>query len=717
MARTVKKNKGEKRRRTSIESVERNAITTRPRSGLRSVVVPLLLIAIAILFVYSNAFNGPFVFDDEVSIEKNQSIRTLWPLSRSLWAPQDTPTAGRPAVNLTFALNYAWGRQEVLGYHLVNVLLHTFNAFLLFGLIHKSLENSPWQDWTSTFPMGFPFLIVLLWAVHPLHTETVNYVTQRTELLMAFFFLSTMLSARIAWDATRYWSRLAWTGVCVACCALGMTSKEVMVVAPVMVVLYDLAVMKQIPSSLMKSRGLFYASLASTWGILAALLTTNPRGESAGFGLSINPFDYLTTQFWAIAQYLRLSIWPVGLCGDYGVFRVLEIGIWIPYLLPISILIIATLWAWFHCRILSFLGLWFFLILSPSTSVVPIMTEPIAERRMYLSLAAVIVVVIVGVSYFAQWSSHWFEMKFSPRVSLPSNRQHTLVAIALLAIAATFAGISHARNGVYQNKIVYWKDVVQKKPKNARGYQNLGNAFLEAKQIELARTNYEQAKLLAPSDADSHYNMGVWQMNYGNSDEAIASFDRALSIKPRKYEAAYNLALLFYRLGRLDESIAGYTNAIRISPNSAAAHLNLGNVFFTAGRLDEALEMYQAAFRLNPQLSESYLNLGAVFARKGEYVLAIEWLEKAAKVSVDKPDVFSNLGYCFAALGRTEEAVAAYSKCVTLQPSDADAWYSLGKVHIVRGERVEARRCFERVMQLDPHAIEARDALQQLDLE
>ncbi len=717
MARAVKKRDREKNRRLTSKSSQRDSMDVNGQMRLASSVVPLLLIVIAILGVYSNALSGPFIFDDEVSVEKNISIRTLWPLSSSLWAAQDTPTAGRPIVNLTFALNYAFGRQDVAGYHLVNVVLHILNAFLLYGLIDRSLKNAPWHKRPNTLPGSIPFIVVLLWAVHPLQKETVNYVTQRTELMMALFFIFSMLSSRLAWDATSYRSRLIWQGACVTSCALGMASKEVMVVVPVIVVLYDMAVMNQTVSSLLKSRGRFYICLASTWLVLAMLLATKPRGRSVGFGLSNGLWEYVTTQCWAITHYLWLVIWPVSLCGDYGVSSVTEVRIWLPRLLLIIAILSVTFWAWFRWRVLSFLGLWFFMILAPSTSVVPIVTEPIAERRMYLSLAAVLLLMVAGISNFSYRWSLWSATRIeSPIGQLPNRRQWKL-AIVFLAIAGGAAIISHARNEVYQSELTYWMDVVQKKPSNARGYQNLGNAFLEARQIELAKANYQRAKELAPSNAESHYNLGVWHMNHGYPDEAIANFDRALLIMPDKFEAAYNRALLLSRLGRLDESITGYKNAIRISPKAAVAHLNLGNNFFSQDRLDEAIEMYEATLRLNPKLSDAYQNLGAVLARKGEYTLAIDWLEKAVKIAPGKPDAYNNLGFCYRSLGQTDLAVSAYSKCVSIQPSDADAWNSLGKVYVDRGERAQARRCFEQVLQLQPDAIEARNALQQLGVE
>jgi len=243
MSRTVRKKVREEHREDGIQPPYRKTGEACGRISMAMMMVRWSLFAVVILGVYSNTLSGPFLFDDELAIEKNSSIRTLWPLSGSLWAEQDTPTAGRPVVNFSFALNYALGQENVAGYHLANIVLHVVNAFLLFWLIVRSLNRSGSLPRKSILPGNLPMLAVLMWAVHPLHTETVNYITQRTELLMAFFFLLSMLSSRLAWDALDSRSRIVWQCICVASCALGM-AREVMVVVPVMVILYDVAIFR-----------------------------------------------------------------------------------------------------------------------------------------------------------------------------------------------------------------------------------------------------------------------------------------------------------------------------------------------------------------------------------------------------------------------------------------------------------------------------------------
>jgi hypothetical protein len=306
-------------------------------------------------------------------------------------------------VNLSFALNYAIGGLNPFGYHLTNVIIHCMNTSILAAWLYRTLVNS---DWCKRWPLSAgscSLAITALWALHPMQTETVSYITQRTELLMAMFLLATLYASRRAWDSPTRIARIAWQIASVVCCACGMASKEVMVVAPVVVWLYDVTMLDQPIAKLAKSRWPFYAGLAATWGILALLLSTNPRGLSVGFGLSITPLDYLTTQFWGITHYLQLAFWPDKLCGDYGPLKVTEFSAWFPPLLLLLGLFGLTTLGWFRARPFAFVGCWFFLILAPTSSFVPIVTEPIAERRMYLPLLSMIVLGTVIVFEIVRW--------------------------------------------------------------------------------------------------------------------------------------------------------------------------------------------------------------------------------------------------------------------------------------------------------------------------
>ncbi|HEX7938043.1 MAG TPA: hypothetical protein VF483_03565, partial [Gemmatimonadaceae bacterium] len=361
--------------------------------------------ALAVALAFSSALRAPFVFDDLAAIRQNVSIHQLLPLSVPLNPPRNTAVGGRPVVNLTFAINQAVnsalgvepaGDNATLGFHLGNVLIHLACGLLLFGVIRRTMPHVPGAgELNAETIAGFT---ALLWLLHPIQTEAVDYAVQRTELLVSAFYLATIYASIRAWDAAGS-ARRWWLGTGVALCALGMASKEVMVTAPVMVVLYDLAFRSDSWRTLSadRTRRWFYAALFATTLIVAASIALGARDRSVGFSLGVSWLDYALTQCWAIAHYLRLIVWPVGLNFDYGDQPITGL-LWVPGAVLLAAKLGGTVLAWMKPRLrwLGFAGAWFLLLLVPSSSVIPIRTEIAAERRVYLASAAVILVVVVG---------------------------------------------------------------------------------------------------------------------------------------------------------------------------------------------------------------------------------------------------------------------------------------------------------------------------------
>src|ERR1051325_8264356 len=325
------------------------------RGSIRSSISAAAAISLAVVAfaLYANALAAPFVFDDDYAIVVNEQIRHI---STSL-SPTErgSPLAGRPLVSLTFAVNYALGGLDPRGYRLVNIAIHVVNALLLFEVVGRALtarqnEKAP----RAAAPHTTAFPIAVMWMVHPLASEPIDYVSQRTELMMATFFLATLYC--------RGWAS-------VLCCALGMACKETMVVAPIVVMLHDRVLgLRQQPRH--------YAALCATWLILIALLWSSPRGDSAGFaGASVSPWEYLLNQSAMIVRYLRLAFWPRDLVLDYGEPTHVTFQQVAPEFFIVAALLAATAVAFVRRPPLGFLGAWFFLTLAPTSSSMTTSTE------------------------------------------------------------------------------------------------------------------------------------------------------------------------------------------------------------------------------------------------------------------------------------------------------------------------------------------------------
>ena len=522
----------------------------------------IAIIVVAGGVAYHNSLTGAFLFDDFNAIVDNPHIRRLWPLTEALTAPPQSTVDGRPVVALTLAVNYALGGLQVTGYHLFNVAVHLANALLLFGIVRRTRSCGPW------LAVG----VATLWVVHPLTTEAVNYIIQRTELLMAFFLLLTL-----------YCFIRGWYVGSVAACAVGMGCKEVMAVAPVLVWLYD----RTFLSGTIRQRPYYFAGLAATWLVLVAWGSSGPRAESLGFFTGdIGPMEYAVTQAGVILHYLRLAVWPTPLVVDYDDWPV---GVNLPALLLIVALLAVTGWGSWRRTWWGFVGAWFFFILAPSSSVVPIATEIVAERRMYLPLAAVVMLAVIGGG--AAWHL------------VQPSRLRLKNALTMILGGALVLGLmvfTMRRNEDYRTEARIWRDVLAKRPLNVRAHVNLGAVLVNQGEVAAGIAHHREALRLNPRSAEAAYNLGVALAGQGQTMEAIEYLRRATELSPRSAVAHLNLGRALVQRGDLAAAAHPLERAVELQPGSVEARCDYGSVLARLGRRVEAAAQFRAAVKLNP---------------------------------------------------------------------------------------------------------------------
>ena len=507
--------------------------------------IPLLVVAAGLL-AYQNSFTGPFIFDDLRLIPENPAIRHLWPV----WTI--VGHTSRPVVHLSLAVNYALGGLSPWGYHLFNLAIHILAALTLYGVVRRTclLAKSPptWREAASWLAVG----IAVIWVVHPLQTESVTYIIQRGESLMGLFYLLTLYCVIRSHGSSR---RIWWETGGVVSCALAMGCKPVAASAPVMVLLYERAFMAGSWRELLQRRWKMYAGLAATWLLLLLLLANGPGEwkESAGFGYrKITPIQYALTQPAVIVHYLRLTFWPRPLCLDYNWPAAQTAAeVW-PGLITIGALLVVTVWAWRRRPALGFPAAWFFIILAPTSSFIPI-ADLAFEHRMYLPLAAVVVLGVMGV------------------YDLVGRR--TVAVVAVLAVGLGVLTVQ--RNQDYRSEIAIWGDTVAKRPENPRAQYNLGCMLRQEGRMQEAMEHWEEALRLKPDYADAHYNLGFALSKAGRFEEAIGHYEQTLRLTPDAGDAHCNLGDALVQLGRVREAIEHWEQALRIKPDYASASNNL----------------------------------------------------------------------------------------------------------------------------------------------
>jgi tetratricopeptide (TPR) repeat protein len=720
----------------------------------------VILACVLMSVIYARALHAPLIFDDSDTLVNNSSIRALWPPSRPLRPPNNSTLTSRPLVNLTFALQYAVQGLDVPTLHAVDFGLHLWAALLLYGIVWRTLDLLGRAG--SLRNRLLAAAAATLWLVHPLNTEAVVYITQRTELMFALALLGTLYASIRAWTSP-HWR--GWVVTAILACAAGMASKEVMIGAPLIVWIYDRTFISGgFLKALRRSKAL-YAGLFATWIVLAIVVLSGHRSLSAGLGHGITPFQYLVGQSRVILWYLRLCFWPHPLTISYTRHLAPLAEAW-PYCLAVLGLLALTLALLWRKSPIGFVAACGFIILAPSSSLMPIASEIVAERRMYLPLAGIVVLVVCGIAaLFDRLQKHGTggDDHAAGPAGVPRAVVGTLAVAAVLAAALTATAILRVRD--YRDEIGLWKQSLAASPGNAVALQNLAVAQAAAGQFTEALANLQEAARIEPHDWRIALSLARTWLQLGDLDKAKMAADLALKIKPTDDNAPWILGEVASQRGRFDEAIDHYRVALRRAPRSAGAHNSLGAALFAKviggetgerfsaeaakenhraiveeavrhfhealglepqfpaahnnlalalvylGRREEALAEFDAAIRSDPRMAQAYFGKGATLAGMGRYDAAAQSLARAVQLKPDYFEASAKLGQCRMELKQYAAAVRAFQDALRARPDHARTHNDLGIALAMSNNLPAARDQFRRALDLDPHLASARQNL------
>jgi len=609
------------------------------------------LIVVAGLLAYLNALGHPLVFDDASTIAANTSIRTVTGSIRG--GPAQSATAGRPLVNLTFAINYALHGAAPWGYHAVNLGIHLLCALLVFALLRRMFQLPLVADWAGDSAQWLAASVALLWVVHPLNSEIVNYATQRTEALMALAWLTTLYCGVRSLIDSR---PMRWQMASVAACAAGMACKESMATAPVMMLLLEAAFTRQSPVAIVRRRAGYYGALFATWIVLAAFIVEGPRWRSAGFSSGVSPWVYLLNQPPLIMRYLRLVFVPVGLVLDYGEPVVQSArAVW-PAGLLVFLLALAAAAAWRVAPALAFFLAWFFITLAPTSSILPIATEVGAERRMYLPLIAVLAVLtMVG----------WEGLK---RLAAPARSRAGRALVAGLCVV--LAALTALRNREYASTLTIWQTVVERWP-GARGHHNYGIELVAAGRRAEGIEEYRRA---IPGNAEARYALGFELQADGRYDEAIEQYRTFISLKPEDINvprAYHQIGRALLTQGKREEALAAFTDAVARMPRDEGSLAGIADTLLALDRLPEAVTAYQRYLRLFPNSVGGMMNLGLALVKLDRDAEARDMFAAVVQLEPDNVAANVNLAYALANTGRYADSVRVFRRAAELEKDPA----------------------------------------------
>ena len=495
-------------------------------------------------------------------------------------------------------------------------------------------------------------------------------------------------------------SPLRWQAAAVASCAVGMGVKPVMATAPLLALLFDRAFLAGSWRDAMRHRWRLYLALASTWILLAACVASGARAspETVGFSMPrVRALDYLLTQPGVILHYVKLAVWPHPLVFDYGWPVTPSTASLVP-LLGIAVAGGVIMWTWRRSPAAGFLGAAWFLLLAPSSSIVPL-ADAAVEYRLYLPLACVLTALVLGVdALLARGIS-------SPRTRRLMERSLLIIGVAALALTTV------SRNEDYLSEERIWRDTMAKRPLNWRAYNNLGMVLIKAGRPEEAMTHLAEALRLNPRQAETYNNFGNALIARGRTDEGMRYYVEALAINPRLAEAYTNLGNALVIAGKLSEAESLYATALRIAPSAAAPRINLGIIAERRGKPEEALARYEDAVRLEPNSIEARLHAANWLTTQHRLPEAIAHYAAALRLRPDHADAHNNLAAALAQQGRVAEAERHYREAIRLRPGYAEAHNNFGVLLSQAGKADEAIRQYREALRLNPDYDSARHNL------
>ncbi|MEM6392808.1 MAG: tetratricopeptide repeat protein [Planctomycetota bacterium] len=536
------------------------------------------VLVVLVAAVYAASLSGPMVFDDLPGILANPAVQTVWPLHVAIDAPANTPLEARPLAQFSFSAVFAVqeaigvGGFHPAGHRGVNVALHALAALLLMGVIRRFALRSRLHRQAGIIG----FTVALLWAVHPINTDTVAYIVQRSKGLEGLMLLATVYcflravaprrdaEGRVTAlkdgqpDRRRYWLYGS-----VACCLLGMMSKESMAGTPLIVLLADRQFVAGTFGRALRLRWRYYAGLAATWGVLVYLMMPGGRAASVGWHLDMGPIEYLLTQGNVIAWYLGLLFWPghLMLHHEWGM-----VGHWSEAVAGcglIGLLGVLTLWGIVARRWWGVGGAVFFLLLGPTSSFIPMTTEVVAERRMYLPSAAVITAVVVMAVMGWRVVSRW------------EPRQRRRLAYAMsIALGGAVVGLSARtvdRSFEFRDQAAHWEAVLDLYPHSAMAWNSLGVVYNGRGERDKAIELYEKAAGLATRNfVAPHLNLARAAMRRQAWGEALELLNEVERRRPTSLHLWAMRGSIALHIGDPEAALIAFGRIVEMEPGNPA---------------------------------------------------------------------------------------------------------------------------------------------------
>jgi tetratricopeptide (TPR) repeat protein len=658
---------------------------------LRAVLLGIGLL-VATLLAYQPAWHGTEVWDDDGHLTQRE-LRTTEGLRR-IWIEPGATQQYYPLVHSAFWLQHRLWGNSTTGYHIVNIVLHALSAFLVFLILTRL--NVPGAA-----------LAAVIFALHPVHVESVAWMTQLKNTLSGFLYLSAaLLYLRFVHDRPNLKVRPSiWYFVALALFILALASKTVTFSLPIVL----LIVFWWRQGRLDWRRDLLPLTPFIAAGLAAAAITIwmerefiGARGEEFAFTF----VERILIAGHAIWFYAGKLVWPANLMFTYPRWDI-DATAWWQYLYPLGVVVIlAALWVIRTRTRAPFAAVLMFCItLGPAlgfVNVYPFRFSFVADHFQYLASIPMIALAAGGFAWFVRHrrADVW------PKVE----------AIAAVTVALVFGVLVARQSAHFVDADTLYRRTLEANPSSWMAHHNLGASQLNKPggRLDEAVGHLEAALRLNPRYADAHNSIGVALKQMGRLDEASSHHEEAIRLKPDFAAAHNNLGAVRYLQERFDQAEAHYRKALEVSPGYADARRNLGLVLARTGRPAEALDHFRAALDLSPDSAEAHANLGSLLFRLKRYPEAIPHLQDAVRLDPNHAAAHYELGNAFQEAGRLPEAIGAYQRALAFEENARAAVVhnDYGVALALHGRLDDAIAQFSEALKLQPDDVDARNNLQ-----
>lgn len=649
-----------------------------------------LLLVVGTLGVYWRVTTHGFVdYDDGDYVFGNAQVQAGLSWAGIKWAFTTGHASNwHPLTWVSHMLDVSVFGQNAGGHHLTSLLLHAANAVLVF-LVLRALTGTSWRS----------FLVAALFAWHSLHVESVAWVSERKDVLSAFFALLTLAAYLHYVVATQTQSPVAkrWYAIALGCFAFGLLCKPMLVTWPLVLLLLDFW-----PLQRASMRNLFlekapFLLLGLASSIVTFLVQRTGGAVSPLEGLPIGA--RLGNAVVAYARYLRKTFWPDDLSVLYPHPGHWPVGTIVAAMVLLTVLTLGAIW-WRKRWPSLFVGwFWFVGMLVPVIGLVQVGIQSMADRYTYLPhLGLFIAVVWSGAALVMRW---------------PSLQVPAMVAGGLVLCAC--AGLTFRQTQIWENTETLFTNAVRVTDRNYLAYNNLGFYLANHGRSAEALTNYEASLRIKPDYPDARNNLGHVLAGQRRFAEAIEHYRLALASAPSNLEIHNNLGNALSETGDLDGAMTEYRFVLQRNPKHADAHNNLGIALAMRGQLAEAMEHFNLALQYKPTDAGAHGNLGNAFAAQRNWPEAVRHYTEALRLSPNDPQTRNNLGNVLAEQGRLEEARTNYLLALKLKADNPEAEFNLGCVLVRLGQREEAASHFREALRLKPDYRAASEQLRALN--